>query len=78
MTIAGELANRILKTAMPDEIVDFHTIFEALKMTLGTIGCLALDDLEESDPAVAARIEDVTRAITRLQEEIAGVIAAKT
>ena len=73
MTIAEQLADRILDTAIGAEI-DLDTIFEALKMTVGVVTSLAVDGLEESDPAVDARIEEVTRAITSLQEEIAGTI----
>jgi len=75
MTIAEQLAGRILDTAIGDEIVDSHTIFEALKMMLGVIASFALD--EESDPAVDARIEDANRAITNLQEEISEVVNAR-
>jgi hypothetical protein len=76
MTITEQLTDRILDTMIGAEI-DSDTIFEALKMTLGVVASFAVDGLEESDPAVDARVEDATRAITNLQEEIAGVINAQ-
>jgi len=57
--------------------IDSHTIFEALKMTLGIVASFAVDGLEESDPAVDARVRDAARAITSLQEEIVGAINAQ-
>ncbi len=76
MTIAEQLADRILNT-MIDAEIDSDTIFEALKMTLGAVASFAIDGLEERGPAVDARIKDATHAITSLQEEITGVINAQ-
>jgi chromosome segregation ATPase len=50
---------------------------KTLKMTIDIVTSFTVNELEESDPAVDARIEDVTRAITELQEEIAGVLKSK-
>jgi len=76
MTITEQLTDRILDTMIGAEI-DSDTIFEALKMTLGVVASFVVDGLEGSDPSVDARVEDATRAITSLQEEIAGVINAQ-
>jgi hypothetical protein len=80
MTIAEQLTERIFDTAIDGAIdvgVDFYTVLEALKMTLDTAACLAADELvEPGDPVVDARIEagieNITRAITSLQQEIVG------
>src|SRR6266496_4412663 len=44
MTIAEQLADRILNT-MIDAEIDSDTIFEALKMTLGAVASFAIDGL---------------------------------
>jgi hypothetical protein len=80
MTIAEQLTERIFDTAIDGAIdvgVDFYTVLEALKMTLDTAACLAADEVIESgdpviDARIEARIEDIARAITGLQQEIAG------
>ena len=82
MTIAEQLMDRIFDTAIDGAIdvgVDFYTVLEALKMTLDTAACLAADELvEPGDPVIdariEARIEDIARAITSLQQEIAGAL----
>jgi len=70
MTIAEQLTDRILDT-VTDAGTNPHTTLEALKMVVGIV---AVDGLEENDPAVdasiGAGIRDVTRAITDLQKEI--------
>jgi len=81
MTIAEQLMDRIFDTAIDGAIdvgVDFYTVLEALKMTLDEAACLAADELKPGDPVIdariEARIEDIARAITSLQQEIAGAL----
>lgn len=75
MTTTEQLMERIFDTAIDGAIeanVSFSAVLEALKMTLDEAACLAADELDVNDPAVDARIEDISRAITSLQEEITG------
>jgi hypothetical protein len=77
--------DRIFDTAIDGAIdvgTDFYTVLEALKMTLDEAACLAADELvEPGDPVIDARIEagieNITRAITSLQQEIAGALKEK-
>jgi hypothetical protein len=84
MTIAEQLMDRIFDTAIDGAIdvgVDFYTVLEALKMTLDAAASLAADELEPGDPVIDARIEagieNIARAITSLQQEIAGALKEK-
>jgi hypothetical protein len=78
MTIAEDLADRICHTTIG---ADSETIFEALKLAVGGLALLAVDALENDNPAVSARIEEAARAaraaITTIQREIAEAVKAE-
>src|SRR5262245_21302532 len=72
-TFAEQFADRIIDMVYAAKISP-DTAFEALKIVLNIIADLALDEFEENDPAINARVAAATRAITDLQEEIAGAL----
>jgi hypothetical protein len=80
MTTAEELKDKIFDTAIDGAIeagVGFSEVLEALRLAIDEAACLAADEYNMDDPAVDARIADVTLAIASLQEEIAGAISRK-
>jgi len=73
MSIAEQLTDKILDMTI-NAGVGTDTTFEALKITIGVVASFVAVSLKQSDPAIDARMNDVTRAITDLQEEIARVL----